>query len=164
MTAKIQQVGSRKRRYNEDKFEDIRDSPQPNLVHLPHQQSQLMSNNPPGYSPPSNDGGDIFGYNGNLPTNTPVPQSNQALTRRQPNNQMTTAAYHSNNDIDYPPMPMDYDTTPVPPGDRWQAPSDDLEQRALVAQRDAVSKRKQIPPFVQKLSRWVVFIFPRNKS
>jgi len=29
----------------------------------------------------------------------------------------------------------------------------DLEQRALAAKRDAQAKRKQIPPFVQKLSR-----------
>jgi hypothetical protein len=30
---------------------------------------------------------------------------------------------------------------------------DDLEQKALVAKKEAQSKRKQIPPFVQKLSR-----------
>ncbi|KAL8957884.1 MAG: hypothetical protein Q9183_005948, partial [Haloplaca sp. 2 TL-2023] len=34
--------------------------------------------------------------------------------------------------------------------------SDDLDQRALVAQKDAQAKRKQIPPFVQKLSRYVL--------
>jgi heat shock transcription factor len=28
-----------------------------------------------------------------------------------------------------------------------------LEERAAVAKREATSKRKQIPPFVQKLSR-----------
>jgi heat shock transcription factor len=28
-----------------------------------------------------------------------------------------------------------------------------LEERAAIAKRDAQSKRKQIPPFVQKLSR-----------
>jgi heat shock transcription factor len=30
---------------------------------------------------------------------------------------------------------------------------EDLEQKALAAKREAQSKRKQIPPFVQKLSR-----------
>lgn len=30
---------------------------------------------------------------------------------------------------------------------------DVLEERAIIAKRDATSKRKQIPPFVQKLSR-----------
>ncbi|KAL8865887.1 MAG: hypothetical protein Q9174_006635, partial [Haloplaca sp. 1 TL-2023] len=32
---------------------------------------------------------------------------------------------------------------------------DDLDQRALVAQKDAQAKRKQIPPFVQKLSSFL---------
>lgn len=31
---------------------------------------------------------------------------------------------------------------------------EELEQKALMARRDAQSKRKQIPPFVQKLSRY----------
>jgi len=30
-----------------------------------------------------------------------------------------------------------------------------LEKRALLVKRDALNKRKQIPPFVQKLSRYV---------
>lgn len=34
-----------------------------------------------------------------------------------------------------------------------QQQADDLDQKALAAQRDAQSKRKQIPPFVQKLRR-----------
>jgi heat shock transcription factor len=40
-----------------------------------------------------------------------------------------------------------------PPG--WENTDDDedLESKALLAKRDAQSKRKQIPPFVQKLSR-----------
>ena len=33
---------------------------------------------------------------------------------------------------------------------------DRLEERAAAAKRDAQSKRKQIPPFVQKLSRYVI--------
>lgn len=35
----------------------------------------------------------------------------------------------------------------------WSEQYHDIDQRALLAQRDAQSKRKQIPPFVQKLSR-----------
>jgi heat shock transcription factor len=30
---------------------------------------------------------------------------------------------------------------------------EELEQKAAIAKKDAQSKRKQIPPFVQKLSR-----------
>jgi len=35
---------------------------------------------------------------------------------------------------------------------------DDLEQKALAAKKEAQAKRKQIPPFVQKLSRYVSFL------
>lgn len=36
-------------------------------------------------------------------------------------------------------------------------PSDaDLEQRAQIAKKDAQAKRKQIPPFVQKLRRYAI--------
>lgn len=37
----------------------------------------------------------------------------------------------------------------------WENTDDDeeLEQKAMLARKDAQSKRKQIPPFVQKLSR-----------
>ena len=35
----------------------------------------------------------------------------------------------------------------------WQNDNSDLEQRAIAVEREARVKRKQIPPFVQKLSR-----------
>ena len=37
----------------------------------------------------------------------------------------------------------------------WVGSIDDLEQKAKIAKRDTQAKRKQIPPFVQKLSRCV---------
>lgn len=37
----------------------------------------------------------------------------------------------------------------------WGESLDELYQRALAAKREAQAKRKQIPPFVQKLSRYV---------
>lgn len=40
-------------------------------------------------------------------------------------------------------------------GEGWGESISDLEQRALVAKREAQAKRKQIPPFVQKLRRLV---------
>lgn len=43
----------------------------------------------------------------------------------------------------------------TPTGD-WPVQYDDLDQRAEIAKRDAQSKRKQIPPFIQKLSRCVL--------
>lgn len=45
---------------------------------------------------------------------------------------------------------------PTPDGDGWGESLAELEQRALIAKRDAQAKRKQIPPFVQKLSRYVI--------
>ena len=38
----------------------------------------------------------------------------------------------------------------------WGESLEHLYQRAVVAKRDAQAKRQQIPPFVQKLSRYVV--------
>ena len=35
----------------------------------------------------------------------------------------------------------------------WADGIDDLEQKAQVAKKEALAKKKQIPPFVQKLSR-----------
>ena len=40
----------------------------------------------------------------------------------------------------------------TPQGD-WSVQYNDLDQQADVAKRDAQAKRKQIPPFIQKLSR-----------
>ena len=42
----------------------------------------------------------------------------------------------------------------VPTGD-WPVQYDDLDQRAEVAKKESQAKRKQIPPFIQKLSRYV---------
>ncbi|KAL8709849.1 MAG: hypothetical protein Q9220_005465 [cf. Caloplaca sp. 1 TL-2023] len=37
----------------------------------------------------------------------------------------------------------------------WGTSTDDLDQKAIVAKKDAQAKRKQIPPFVQKLSSFL---------
>lgn len=42
---------------------------------------------------------------------------------------------------------------PQPSKQPWLNNSDDLEQKAQLARRETQAKRKQIPPFVQKLSR-----------
>jgi heat shock transcription factor len=48
-----------------------------------------------------------------------------------------------------------WDGFPSPTQQQWETVDDDeeLEQKAAIAKKDAQSKRKQIPPFVQKLSR-----------
>ena len=78
------------------------------------------------------------------------PAANDGI-RYGPDSQMGMVKYHNNNTMsEYAPVP----------GYEMQAPSqgypkqeDDLDQQALRAKKDAEAKRKQIPPFVQKLSR-----------
>jgi heat shock transcription factor len=73
------------------------------------------------------------------------------LVRRNPNHQLAPRgrnawdAFSNDKQGEWPPVPDE---------------DDDLEQKALMARRDAQSKRKQIPPFVQKLSRYVQFYSP----
>lgn len=106
----------------------------------------------------------IFGTNGLPQTTTgfdhPLPaQAHSTQLARRPN---------INNNRQLVP-PRTYDTS----GDAWGPFGDDtmmdsqnghgvdgenddieaLEEKAAIAKRDAQSKRKQIPPFVQKLSR-----------
>jgi heat shock transcription factor len=48
-----------------------------------------------------------------------------------------------------------WDGYPSPTQQQWEPVDDEeeLEQKAAMAKKDAQTKRKQIPPFVQKLSR-----------
>jgi heat shock transcription factor len=48
-----------------------------------------------------------------------------------------------------------WDGFPSPTQQQWETVDDDeeLDQKAAIAKKDAQTKRKQIPPFVQKLSR-----------
>jgi heat shock transcription factor len=74
------------------------------------------------------------------------PQSGQ-LVRRNPNQQLVSRGQ---------PSWQDPGGGSTQPGDAQWPPLDDeadLEQRALAAKKEAQAKRKQIPPFVQKLSR-----------
>jgi heat shock transcription factor len=65
------------------------------------------------------------------------------LVRRNTNQQLAPA-----------PRRNQWDGFPSPT-QQWETVDDDeeLEQKAAVAKKDAQAKRKQIPPFVQKLSR-----------
>lgn len=76
-----------------------------------------------------------------------VVPSNQ-LVRRHPNQQLVSRGNNGWQDLST--------STGGPGQGAWEAPDEgeeDLEQRALVAKKEAQAKRKQIPPFVQKLSR-----------
>lgn len=54
-----------------------------------------------------------------------------------------------------PPPPAPSLSDPAPSNDAWGEGESlaELQQRALIAKREAQAKRRQIPPFVQKLSR-----------
>lgn len=51
-------------------------------------------------------------------------------------------------------------------GQVWEHPEDDrdLERKAASAKRDAMSKKKQIPPFIQKLSRYAIVHSPHRRQ
>lgn len=76
---------------------------------------------------------------------TDAPDMSQGqLVRRNPNQQLAPA-----------PRRGQWDGYPSPT-QQWENMADDdeeLEQKAAIAKKDAQAKRKQIPPFVQKLSR-----------
>lgn len=81
-------------------------------------------------------------------TATPANQ----IARRQASNQLVTR------NRGYEQAPALYaENTPGGSGESgaWGESLEELYQRALAAKQEARSKRKQIPPFVQKLSRYV---------
>jgi heat shock transcription factor len=94
------------------------------------------------------------GLNGNVGTdaagslNQSLPLSSNQLVRRNPNQQLAPRAPAGWQD------PAGGQQPPAP----WEQPDSEdeqeLEQKAMAAKRDAQAKRKSIPPFVQKLSRW----------
>lgn len=82
---------------------------------------------------------------------TPAAPAATQLARRQAQNQLVTR------NRGYEQAPGLYpENASVGGGESgaWAESLDELYQRALAAKREAQSKRKQIPPFVQKLSRY----------
>ena len=91
-----------------------------------------------------------FGLDTTVPLD-PVNLGSNQLVRRIPNQQMARTW------IDAPDMAMQQTQSTWDDEDEKQ-----LEQRALIAKRDATAKRKQIPPFVQKLSRQVFLAYLKS--
>lgn len=90
----------------------------------------------------------------NLPATSAAAASNQ-LARRQPINQ---AAVSRNRAYEAPSV-NNVDSDEGPENSQgWGESLEHLYQRAHAAKKDAQAKRKQIPPFVQKLSRYVVLL------
>lgn len=86
---------------------------------------------------------------------TPVPNGSTDLVRTQANNQVVPVNFG------YPLQGTELGSLSQPVDNQWQGQShggkssDDLDHRADLARRDAQTKRKQIPPFVQKLSSFL---------
>ncbi|KAF2181778.1 hypothetical protein K469DRAFT_691853 [Zopfia rhizophila CBS 207.26] len=76
-----------------------------------------------------------------------VPNYSSQLVRRNPNQQLAARGR----------TPWDAFNGSSGQQSGWENTDDDeeLEQKAMVAKKDALSKRKQIPPFVQKLSSFL---------
>jgi heat shock transcription factor, other eukaryote len=83
----------------------------------------------------------------NFNNNNQAP-SNQ-LTRRPPMNQIATRPRFESASV----QPWAEELTAATDG-AWADDIQDLEAKAQIAKKDAQSKRKQIPPFVQKLNRY----------
>lgn len=88
-----------------------------------------------------------FGTNSNSYSANNQQPSNQ-LTRLPPMSQVVTRPRYESASV----QPWTEELNPAPEG-AWADDIQDLEQKAQVAKKEAQSKRKQIPPFVQKLNR-----------
>jgi len=104
--------------------------------------------------PTSNYSPGLYGSPYYNPPQTQKPAENLGteLVRAQTSNQIVPIANYTDG---YPMTRPEFGGPPPPPENRYQGQGDpdDLDHRALLAQQDAQAKRKQIPPFVQKLSR-----------
>lgn len=81
-----------------------------------------------------------------------TPTTNQFARRQPPQNQLVTR----NRGYEQAPAVYTENTSGVGgESGAWGESLEELYQRAITAKREAQSKRKQIPPFVQKLSRYV---------
>lgn len=89
-------------------------------------------------------------YNGSMQQDTSKTASNQ-VARRGANHHVVSRGTFNPGDDSWPLLPDD--TLPQGQDPNWLNPTDDLEHKAQIARRDTQAKRKQIPPFVQKLSR-----------
>ncbi|KAJ5088982.1 hypothetical protein N7532_007666 [Penicillium argentinense] len=80
--------------------------------------------------------------------------SNQLARRQQPSQQLVS---RNRGYEQAPTVYPDHNTTVGPPGESgaWGESLEELYQKAQVAKREAQAKRKQIPPFVQKLSSFL---------
>ena len=156
--SRMSQGGSRKRPapgaspLGHEKLRDMKDVQY--SMAPPDFTQQTSSNTLPNYEDPTNYGTPnltSYLHNSNIPNNLPASPLGNQIARRQPDNQIVPMMSYNNSDY---PLETDYRGLQQSTEDTWPAAQyDDLDQKALTAKRDAQAKRKQIPPFIQKLSR-----------
>lgn len=109
------------------------------------------------YAEPYNMNAFVANNASGFPSQQPVPTSSTQLTRRPLNRQMVSSVPRATFDNPNDPWSAFGDDnlldTPNSTGMEETDNIDLLEEKAVIAKREAQAKRKQIPPFVQKLSR-----------
>lgn len=93
-----------------------------------------------------------------LPQSLPSQPPSNALTRIPPNRALIPSGNRGNFETNNDFWPYPDDTALIQPANGTVDEHDNielLEEKAQRAKREATTKRKQIPPFVQKLSRSV---------
>ncbi|KAI9730560.1 MAG: stress-responsive transcription factor hsf1 [Cirrosporium novae-zelandiae] len=85
------------------------------------------------------------------PTPMPQPVASNQIALRTPSQQLVPRG-RSYNDADWGNTPINGN---MDPRHGWDQSIEDLQQRAMIAKREAQAKRKSIPPFVQKLSSFL---------
>lgn len=106
-------------------------------------------NQPSSYPDPAAYNPAAFASNQDLSAPAAAPATSQ-LARRPTPNQLISR----NRGYEQAPVPTT-DNTGGPGEGGWGESLGELYRRASIAKREAQAKRKQIPPFVQKLSRYV---------
>lgn len=128
-------------------LQQLQHSPQMSSDQFAQWSPQVISQQIPGYTAQSNNYGQQTYSNAMDQTVIGATSQNQ-LSRRPASNQLATRPGESNGA--WP------DTSLTPTQQSYNAEldgGDDLDRRAEAAKREMQANRKQIPPFVQKLSR-----------
>lgn len=122
--------------------------------YLQWHQQQHLANSAISYPDPANDLTTNLLNALSQATAPPPPAVSNQLARRPATHHLVPRTNFANTaDDSWPIIPED---GMQPPQDQaWRNSNDDLEREAQIARRDTQAKRKQIPPFVQKLSRYV---------
>ncbi|KAF5857366.1 stress-responsive transcription factor hsf1 [Aspergillus alliaceus] len=105
--------------------------------------------NPPSFPDTNSYGATAYTSSQDAPATTAT--ASTQLTRRQTPNQLVSR----NRGYEQTPTPFSDQGSNAGENGVWGESLDELYQRALVAKREVQAKRKQIPPFVQKLSSFL---------